>query len=259
LLAEAIVNGKPTVTLLIASVPGSNGKVANGIQKLGGTVRYREDDISYISANVPINKVEAVAALSGVQSLDLNEIIPLEDPRPAPEGAQGVNPQPAPGAGTPNNNPYMPIGDTGASQFMAANPTWDGRGVTIGFLDTGMTLDHPSLLTTSTGERKIIDWVTATDPFDDEDPTWVDMSNQVSGSTFTFNSGTYTAPAKCLLSYRALSNERDLRLGCEVGSDVNRDGNPAGSSGIFAVLWDTSSNNVWVDANQITILPMSWR
>ena len=249
LLAEAIANGKSTVTLLIASTQGSNSKVANGIQKLGGTVRYREDDISYISANVPTNKVAAVAALSGVQSIDLNEIIPLEDPRPAPEGAQGVTPQPAPGAGTPNNNPYMPIGDTGASQFMAANPTWDGRGVTIGFLDTGMTLDHPSLLTTSTGERKIIDWVTATDPFDDEDPTWINMTNQVSGSSFTFNSVTYTAPANA--SYRiGLFNERDSRLGGELGSDVNRDGNPAGSSGIFAVLWDTASNNVWVDTNQ---------
>ncbi len=247
LLAEAIVNGKSTVTLLIASTPGSNTKVANGIQKLGGIVRYREDSINYISAIVPVNKVEAAAALSGVQGLDLNEVIPLGDP--TPDATVGVIPQPAPGAGTPNNNPYMPIGDTGASQFMAAHPTWDGRGVTIGFLDSGMSLDHPSLLTTSTGERKIIDWVTATDPFVDEDPTWVNMAAQVSGSTFAFNNATYTAPVKG--SYRiGLFNERDSRLGGEVGSDVNRDGNPAGSSGIFAVLWNTSADTVWVDTNQ---------
>src|SRR5215204_4840325 len=68
LLAEAIANGETTVTLLIASMPGSNSKVANGIQKLGGTVRYREDEINYVSAIVPTNKVEAVAALSGVQA-----------------------------------------------------------------------------------------------------------------------------------------------------------------------------------------------
>ena len=247
LLAQAIVNGDPTVTLLIASVPGSNNKLANDIQKLGGTVRYREDSISYISAIVPVNKVSAVAALSSVEALDLNEIIPLEDPRP--DSALPVIPQPAPGAGTPNNNPYMPIGDTGASQFMAANPTWDGRGVTIGFLDTGMSLDNPSLLTTSIGERKIIDWVTATDPFVDNDPTWVNMAAQVSGSTFTFNGVTYTAPAKG--SYRiGLFNERNPRLGGEVGSDVNRDGNPAGSSGIFAVLWNTNTDTAWVDTNQ---------
>src|SRR6266508_2340425 len=247
LLAEAIAQGKSTVTVLIAAKPGANKTVASGIASLGGTVRFRDDDVGYIRAVVPIGKVEAAAGLSGVQALDLDEVIPLDDPRPA--GAVNPTPQTPPSASTPNNNPYMPIGDTGASQFMAAHPTWDGRGVTIGFLDTGMSLDHPSLLTTSTGERKIIDWVTATDPFNDNDPTWLNMSNQVSGSTFTFNTVTYTAPANA--SYRiGLFNEGDARLGVELGRDVNRDGNPTGSSGIFAVLWDTASNNVWVDTNQ---------
>jgi hypothetical protein len=39
-------------------------------------------------------------------------------------------------------------------------------------------------------------------------------------------------------------------LGGELGSDVNRDGNPDGSNGIFAVLWDTRTNTVYVDTNQ---------
>jgi hypothetical protein len=247
LLAEAIANGKSTVTLLIASQPGANKTVASGIIKLGGTVRYQEDTINYVSAIVPVNRVADAAALNGVQALDLNEVIPLEDP--SPDAVAGIIAQPAPGASTPNSNPYMPIGDTGASQFMAAHPTWDGRGVTIGFLDTGMSLDHPSLLTTSTGERKIIDWVTATDPFNDDDPTWINMATQVSGTTFTINTVTYTPPANG--SYRfGLFNERDPRLGGELGRDVNRDGNPAGSNGIFAVLWNTDSNTVWVDTNQ---------
>jgi subtilisin family serine protease len=143
----------------------------------------------------------------------------------------------------------MPTQDIGAAQFVDMNPTWDGRGVTIGIVDSGISLDHPSLLTTSTGERKIVDWVTGTDPFNDNDPTWLNMQAQVSGSTFVFNEVTYGAPAAG--SYRiALFNERDSRLGGEVGSDVNRDGNPAGSSGIFAVLWNTDSNTVWVDTNQ---------
>ena len=248
LLAEAIAQGKSTVTVLIAAKPGANKTVASGIASLGGTVRFRDDDVGYIRAVVPIGKVEAAAGLSGVQALDLDEVIPLDDPRPA--GAVNPTPQTPPSASTPNNNPYMPIGDTGASQFMAAHPTWDGRGVTVGILDTGISLDHPSLLTTSTGEHKILDWVTYTDPFTDNDPTWVNMQAQVSGSSFTFGTPpvTYTAPAG---SYRiGLFNERDPRLGGEVGNDVNRDGNPAGSNGIFAVLWDTASNNVWVDANQ---------
>lgn len=251
LLAEAVAQGKSTVTVLIAAKPGANKSIVSGIASLGGTVRYRDDDVSYIRATVPTGQVEAAAGLSGVQALDIDEVIPLDDPQPGPDGAGFTIPQTPPSASTPNNNPYMPIGDTGAAQFMAAHPTWDGRGVTVGILDSGISLDHPSLLTTSTGERKILDWVTYTDPFTDNDPTWVNMQAQVSGATFTFGSPavTYTAPGAG--TYRiGLFNERDPRLGGEVGSDVNRDGNPANSSGIFGVLWDTSSNNVWVDTNQ---------
>ena len=247
LIATARVNGQSTVTLLVKAQAGKNATAAGAIGALGGKIAYREDSIDYLRVVVGIDKVDAVAKLSSVQSLDVNEVIPLEDPRP--EGVTGVIPQPAPGAATPNNNPYMPIGDTGASQFMAAHPTWDGRGVTIGILDLGVSLDHPSLLTTSTGERKVVDWVTATDPFNDGDPTWLNMQTQVSGATFTFNSVLYTAPAAG--TYRiAVFNERDPNLGGEVGSDVNRDGNGAGTSGLFGVLWNTTSNTVWVDTNQ---------
>ena len=247
LLAEAIANGESTVTMLIASNPGSNRRVASGIQSLGGTVRYREDDIHYISAIVPVDKVEAVAALTGVQALDLNEIIPLEDPQldtdtDEPQGIGGFIPQSVPDASTPRANPYMPTQDSGAAQFVDANPTWDGRGVTIGILDTGVTLDHPSLLTTSIGERKIIDWVTYTDP--SNDPTWVDMQAQVSGSSFVFNSVTYTVPVAG--SYR-IGTFFEGAIGGAIGRNVNRDGD---TTDAFTVLWNTTANQVWVDTNQ---------
>lgn len=249
LLAQARAEGKTSVTMLFAATPGSNKSVVAGLKQLGATIQYQNDSVDYLRAVVPIGQAEAAAALSGVQAADLDEIIPLEDPRPDPDGVVGVIPQAGPNASTPQDNPFMPIRDIGAPAFMAAHPTWDGRGVTIGILDSGVTLDHPSLLTTSTGERKIIDWVTFTDPLTDGDPTWVDMQAQVNGSSFTYLGVTYTAPGN--KQYRiGLFNERDPRLGGEVGSDVNRDGNPGGSSGIFAVLWDTKSNDVWVDTNQ---------
>ena len=253
LLAEARAKRSPTVTLLIAARSGAFNRVVSEIASLGGVVGYTDSGIGYVRATVPTGQVEAVAALPGVEAVDLNEIIPLEDPRPGQdesvEGVVGVIPQPPPGPATPIENPYMPIGDTKAAQFMADNPTWDGRGVTVGIVDSGISLDHPSLLTTSTGEAKVVDWVTATDPFIDSDPTWLDMSTQVSGSSFSFAGTSYTAPAAG--SYRiALLDERDPALGGELGNDLNRDGNPAGSQGSFAVLWDTASNLVYVDTNQ---------
>lgn len=247
LLLEAQQAGKGRVILLIAVKSGASNQAVSDISRLGGQIQFRDDAIGYLRASVPVGQAKAVAALSSIQSVDLDELVPLPDPRP--EGAVATVPQPPPTAATPRVNPYLPTGETGAAQFVQANPTWDGRGVTIGVVDSGITLDHPSLLVTSTGERKVVDWVTGTDPFTDDDPTWLNMSAQVSGAQFAFNGVTYTAPAAG--TYRiALFNERDPRLGGEVGTDVNRDGNPAGSSGNFAVLWNTTTNLVWVDTNQ---------
>ena len=235
------------VTLIVAAMPGQTASAASLITSLGGKIRFSEDSVGYLRVVIDTELVEAVASLPAVKYVDLDEMLQIPDPRP--EGAAALIPQPAPGASTLRANPYMPTQDIGAAQFVEDNPTFDGRGVTIGIIDSGVTLDHPALQTTSTGERKIVDWVTYTDPFTDDDPTWINMSAQVSGASFTFNGVAYTAPYAG--SYRiGLFNERDTRLGGEVGSDVNRDGNPAGSSGIFAVLWDPATRRVWVDTNQ---------
>jgi hypothetical protein len=114
--------------------------------------------------------------------------------------------------------------------------------VTVGIVDSGIDLAHPSLNTTSTGERKIVDWVTATDPSfvngrnADNDPTWIDMSSPAPGQPSGYRFGIF--------------DERDPRLGGELGNDVNRDGNPAGSIGTFGVLWDPATGKVWVDTDQ---------
>jgi subtilisin family serine protease len=247
LIALARVNGESNVTLLIAAKSGAAGSLSSGVTALGGSIGFSETDIGYVRASVPLDKAEQVASLSSVQAIEVNEDIPLFDP--SPDGSVPATPQTPPSASTPNNNPYMPIGDTGASQFVAANPTFDGRGTTIGIIDSGVTLDHPSLLTTSTGERKVVDWVTYTDPINDGDPTWVAMNTRVSGATFTVSSVTYTAPRNTSFRF-GLFDERHPNLGGDVGNDVNRDGNPPGSNGIFPVLWHLDSETIWVDTNQ---------
>jgi subtilisin family serine protease len=221
---------------------------------LGATVVYRADNLDYVRAAVPLDKLDAVLKLDGLQAADVDEEIPLDDPRPG--GFVSLIPQPAPNASTPRVNPYMPTQDTRAAQFVDAHSTWDGRGVTIGIVDTGVSLDHPSLTTTSTGQPKVENWITGTSPFDTGnalDPTWINMSNEVSASpSFSFDSKTFTAPAAG--SYRVgFFNEAHPRFGGEysrvpaAGGDLNRDGDETDK---FYLLWNTGTNNVYVDVDQ---------
>jgi tripeptidyl-peptidase-2 len=53
--------------------------------------------------------------------------------------------------------PYLPNDDIGAYTFKASHPTYDGRGVVIAILDTGVDAFAPGLLETSSGQTKIID------------------------------------------------------------------------------------------------------
>lgn len=52
---------------------------------------------------------------------------------------------------------WMALGSTGVDRFLRAHPTWDGRGVLIAILDTGLDPGIPGLRSTSTGEPKVLD------------------------------------------------------------------------------------------------------
>ncbi|WP_258905940.1 S8 family serine peptidase [Actinokineospora sp. UTMC 2448] len=246
LLAKAEQAGEKTVKVLIATDKGAGAAAVEELARNGAEIEYRADEIGYVRAEVPVGKVKKIASLPGVDALDISETIALPDPRP--EGVQNPTPQPAPGPSTPRVNPYMPTGDIGAAQFVNDHPTWDGRGTTIAIVDSGVDLDHPALKTTTTGERKITDWVTYTDPGftngvnNDDDPTWLLMDKTVPGASLGL-------PAEGELAF-AEFDERDPRLGGELGNDLNRDGNPAGSSGRFGVAWNKATDTMWLDTNQ---------
>ncbi|MFE0448246.1 S8 family serine peptidase [Streptomyces fungicidicus] len=253
LLAEAKADGAKNVTMMIATAPGQTEQVATQLDAVkGGSVGRTHDKLGYVRATVPTGKADAAIAaatkLSSVHGVDLREEIPLDDPTPGADttkkaGSKGDATYPAPGKRTPAKNPYNPSFETGAVEFVEDNPKADGRGVTIGILDSGVDLGHPALQKTTTGERKIVDWVTATDPILDSDRTWRPMVSSVSGPTFGYNGRTWTAPAG---SYQVSTFLESYTVGGDAAGDANRDGDTTDSWGM---LYDAAAGTVRVDLN----------
>ncbi|WP_367135553.1 S8 family serine peptidase [Saccharothrix sp. HUAS TT1] len=244
-IAEAEQAGQANVTLLVAAEEGELDSATNDLRALGGVVESTERDVDYLKVSVPRDRAEKVAELASVDSVDVDGLVVLDDPRP--DGATAPLPQPAPGAKTPKKNPYMPTQDTQAAQFTDAHPKWDGRGTTIAVMDSGIDLDHPALATTTTGERKIVDWYNA-NATNSGDGTWLQVAGRYNGS-FTSGGATYKAPATGGPYSFGLFRETAGDLGLansETGGDINRDGDRTDA---FGVLQDITTKEVRVDVD----------
>ncbi|MDC0765636.1 S8 family serine peptidase [Streptomyces sp. HD] len=247
LLAEAKADGDKNVTMMIATAPGQTEKVTEQLDAVGSVGRTY-DKLGYVRATVPTGKADkaiaAAAKLSSVHGIDLREEIPLDDPAvDTKQSSAAAVAASAPDKNTPAENPYNPSFETGAVDFVEDHPKSDGRGITIGILDSGVDLGHPALQKTTTGERKIVDWVTATDPLLDSDRTWRPMVTSVSGPTFTYGGKTWTAPAG---SYQVSTFLESYTTGGDAAGDANRDGDKTDSWG---VLYDAANGTVRVDLN----------
>ncbi|MCG8925764.1 S8 family serine peptidase [Lentzea sp. CC55] len=246
LVDQAAREGKPTVDLLVAAEDGKTDAAVAELVALGATVQKTEKDVDYVKVTIPRDNAEKAAKLASVSTVDVDGLIALDDPRP--QGVEQPAPQKAPDAKTPRTNPYMPTQDTQAAQFATAHPKWDGRGTTIAVIDSGIDLDTPALQTTSTGERKIIDWYNA-NATNSGDGTWVSMTKTGVTGKFTNGGREWTAPATGGPYSFGLFRETagDLNLAnSETGGDINRDGDRVDS---FGVIQDITTKEVFVDTD----------
>ncbi|MFF5704243.1 S8 family serine peptidase [Streptomyces sp. NPDC012794] len=256
LLQEAKAKGDATVTVMVATAPGQTKQVADQLDAVqGASVGQTYDKLGYVRATLPTDKAEAAlkaaAKLESVHGMDLRHEIRLPDPRPevSKEGSAkktAAETYPAPDKNTPAKNPYNPSFETGSVDFVKANPQADGRGVTIGIMDSGVDVSHPALQKTTTGERKIVDWVTATDPITDNDGTWRAQITPVTpaGGAFTAGGQSWKAPEGTFQWSRfseAITANGDMK------GDVNRDGD---TTDRFGMLYDPAAGTVRVDTDQ---------
>jgi len=294
-LASARARGDTSVTLVVAAMPGRNAKVVELVRRLGGTVRYRDDDVDYLRVHLRVDSVDrlvgdllihsADVSISGMSralgladgpagvasSAAAHDGAPADAARATTASAPGfalwTQPDisdttkrrwPPPLPETPLVDRYDPLSDMGAREWQRANPTFDGRGTGIAIIDQSLDALLPELQVATTLDgtrtRKIVGYLTAVDIDEEVDGQWLRMTDSVVAAAdgrFSYRDSAYTAPATG--TYRiALLDEAVFdslnRAGIE--KDLNRDGNPKGSSRLFAVLWNEQSNDVWLDTDQ---------
>ncbi|MFF4256585.1 S8 family serine peptidase [Streptomyces sp. NPDC001663] len=250
-LAEAEADGAKTVTMTIATAPGETDQAVKKLRVIkGGSLGRVDDRLGYVRATVPTDRAETaiatVARSSTVHAIDLRHDIARVQSAPSSTSTSArtaSSPYPGPGKNTPAGNPYTPTHETGAVAFVEKHPKADGRGVTIGVLDTGVDPTTPALQKTTTGERKITDWVTSTDPITDGDATWRPMTTTVTGPAFTYGGQSWKAPAG---SYGINVFKESATSAGSLRGDVNRDGDTTDEWG---VLYDPKAGTVTVDTD----------
>ncbi|MDA0330319.1 MAG: S8 family serine peptidase [Gemmatimonadetes bacterium] len=263
-LAQAKARGESDVLLVIASQTGQNAQVATAITRAGGVIQYRSDQVDYIRARVPIAQVDGIVTHTAVHSVDISihdrsrafsradaeptEALPIE----SGQVADTIPDWPPRLGDYPLTNRYSPLEDVRGVEFREANPTYDGRGIKIAMIDMNPDMLLPELQTALTIDGqpipKIAMYGTALDVDEEDDGRWLRMNDvvQVTSTDFTFKDQTYTAPRAGTFGVAHFDESKAEG----VSEDVNRDENPEGSSRLFGVLWDESTNDVWVDTDQ---------
>ena len=110
---------------------------------------------------VAIFSLAIIAACASAKGVTKPGQLKPKSPTPAsavpPDGSRAAMPQPAVDPAVAFMLGLMPLKSTGVDVFRTLHPTYDGRGVLIAILDSGIDPGVPGLTTTSTGAPKVIE------------------------------------------------------------------------------------------------------
>ncbi len=260
-LAQARARGESEVVLVMAAMPGRNARLVAAVEGMGGRIGFRFDEVDYLRAWVPVERVEELVDHPDIHSVDLsitNRSRSFGMADDAPE-LPGDTIWPPVLTDRPLSNRYSPLGDMRAIEWRERNPTWDGRGVTVAMIDMLPDMLLPELQSARNlaGEEvpKIAVYTNVLDPEIEDNGWWLEMDDMVEAveGGFEYRDSSYTAPRDGVFRITMFDEVRADTMGVYGSSlerDVNRDGNPEGSSRLFAVLWDEGAGEVWVDTDQ---------
>ena len=260
-IALAQANGERTISMLFAAKTGQTPELAANVKKLGGVIRYENDAVDYLRARVPMSVATMLAtgADIDVAEVDRNAYTSEFPYNSEPDYYTKPPSKSKPFGDAPLHHPYWPGKAVGADRLLAAHPTFDGRGATIGYMDGSL----PDILlpeyrdaTTLDGtpEPKVLDVMRTTDPTEDaRDLAWIDMKTVLTSTTTdaTYRGKPIVLPHPGSFRIGAFAEPpRPGYNGWEFQQDIERNGRPPGDDGVFPVLWDTASNQVWVDTER---------
>lgn len=275
-VATAVALGRDTTPVLLLA-RGDVEPVEDLITELGGEIRYREPSLGYLRAVVPLSAVRTLERSDLCEAFAIDSLIPRNVAKPGTTEAQvagnGRAPRPewawqqGPNRETPAENPFLPTRDIGAPQFVSQHPTFDGRGTTVGILDSPIDPMAPELARAYTLEgesiRKVADILVDHDADDEPGPTWIREWEDVQAVNRRFETGgkTYLPPydGPFRLAFFDPTGVPEYGLVIESPEESQNGAEPeesqtapAADKGelLFPVLWDPAVDLVWFDVDR---------
>jgi hypothetical protein len=257
LLNRAAVAGETRLEVMLALVPGATAETSRRLESLGGGILYTDAAVSYARASVPTEKLLEVVNHPSVEAYQIASRSRGSWYRDGPpqsnaemyRGFERVIPDVRPPVDQSPERPSLsPTGasesgytadeDAGVRGWLEKNPTYDGRGVTIGILETA----QPEFLSSILGQATSLDGrsvpklagILNTIGADEPDETRVALDVEIEARTAWNRIGdrTYAFPRPGRFRFGLFT--------LPVASNLIAQ---------FGVLQDEASQETWVDAN----------
>ncbi|MPZ17587.1 MAG: S8 family serine peptidase [Luteitalea sp.] len=257
LLNRAAVSGLRALEVMLLVTDNGLTATSARVERLGGRVQRADEDIRYVRAEVPIEKLTDLVADDRIEAYQISSMSKASWYRDGPpqENAElfreyervipNVRRKPVEGRELPflsatraRESGYTADEDVGLTEWFQKHPTYDGRGVTIAILESALPeFRHPTLHSAKTLDGreipKLAGILSAIGP-DQGDTTRVELSTEVHATHAWQKIGdrTYAVPRPGRYRFGLFRLPAAVNLIHEYG-----------------VLREEASGDIWVDAN----------